>query len=407
MCPLTEVLKGNQKKLTLGEAQQRAFDCTKSSLSRATTLADQDPDAPLTLTTDASNNACGAVLEQLVNDVPMPQAFFSRKLKPADTCYSTFDRELLAVYQAVRHFKYLLEGVPFTIRMDHQPLVHTFIKGGDAWSARQQHHLAAVSEFRCSIKYVTSRRNSLHLGVDYKDLALERASDPKVPAYQTAITALRWEDSPFGPSKTTLLCDTSTCRPRPLIPASQRKQVFDVIHGLSHPLPCMASTLMTERHLPSTQVEIRAYPRQRRRALPPSDNTRYLLTVIDQSTKWPEATPISEGPIYTYAEALLSSWISRFRVPDDITTDRGTAFTSELWTSLARLMGTKHHMTMAYNPAANGMVERTHYSLKASLMTCCTEPDWKAQPPWVPLGLRTTPRANGNPSLAEKVYGKT
>ncbi|XP_066947155.1 igE-binding protein-like [Macrobrachium rosenbergii] len=107
------------------------------------------------------------------------------------------------------------------------------------------------------------------------------------------------------------------------------------------------------------------------------------------------------------AEALLSSWISRFGVPDGITTDRGPAFLSELWVSLARLMGTTLHSTTAYNPAANGMVERTHRSLKAALMTCCTDENWKAQLPWVLLGLRTAPRANGDESPAEKVYGKT
>ncbi|XP_064111281.1 uncharacterized protein LOC135218760 [Macrobrachium nipponense] len=62
---------------------------------------------------------------------------------------------------------------------------------------------------------------------------------------------------------------------------------------------------------------------------------------------------------------------------------------------------------MAYNPSANSMVERTHHSLKASLMACCTGPDWKAQLPWVLLGLHTAPRANGDPSQAEKVYGET
>ncbi|XP_066950606.1 uncharacterized protein [Macrobrachium rosenbergii] len=106
------------------------------------------------------------------------------------------------------------------------------------------------------------------------------------------------------------------------------------------------------------------------------------------------------------AEAVLSSWISRFGVPDDITTDRGPAFLSELWVSLAHLMGTTLHSMAAYNPAANSMVERTHHSLKATLMACCTDENWKAQLPWVLLGLRIAPKANGEESPAEKVYGE-
>ncbi|XP_066980935.1 uncharacterized protein [Macrobrachium rosenbergii] len=62
---------------------------------------------------------------------------------------------------------------------------------------------------------------------------------------------------------------------------------------------------------------------------------------------------------------------------------------------------------MAYNPAVNGLVKWFHRSLKASLMACCTAEDWKCQLPWVLLGLRTTPRANGAPSAAEKTYGES
>ncbi|XP_066970135.1 uncharacterized protein [Macrobrachium rosenbergii] len=105
--------------------------------------------------------------------------------------------------------------------------------------------------------------------------------------------------------------------------------------------------------------------------------------------------------------ALLSSWISCFGVPDNITTDRRLAFLSEHWVSLARLVGTTLHSTEAYNPASNGMVERTHRSLKAALMARCTDDNWKAQLPWVLLDLRTAPRANSDESPAEKVYGKT
>ncbi|XP_066958093.1 uncharacterized protein [Macrobrachium rosenbergii] len=87
--------------------------------------------------------------------------------------------------------------------------------------------------------------------------------------------------------------------------------------------------------------------------------------------------------------------------------DRGPAFLSELWTSLARLLGTTHYSTTTYNPAANGLVERFHRSLQASVMARCTTNNWKYLLSWVLLGLRTAPRANGDPSAAEKVYGES
>ena len=45
---------------------------------------------------DASNYAVGAVLQQKVENVEKPLAFFSRKLTPSETKYSAFDRKLLA-----------------------------------------------------------------------------------------------------------------------------------------------------------------------------------------------------------------------------------------------------------------------------------------------------------------------
>ena len=116
---------------------------------------------------------------------------------------------------------------------------------------------------------------------------------------------------------------------------------------------------------------------------------------------------MTEASSSACAQALLTSWISCFGVPDDITMDRGPSFISELWSSLARLMGTNLHSTTAYNPAANGMVERCHRSLKAALMARCSDENWFHQLPWVLLGLRTAPKANGEASPAEKVYGET
>ncbi|XP_066937342.1 uncharacterized protein [Macrobrachium rosenbergii] len=134
---------------------------------------------------------------------------------------------------------------------------------------------------------------------------------------------------------------------------------------------------------------------------------KYLLTIIDRSTRWPEATPMDEASTTSCAEALLSSWISRFGVPDSITTDRGPAFLSELWVSLVCLMSTTLHSTTAHSSTANSMVEWAHGSLKAAPMARCTDERWKEQLPWVLLGLCTTPKANGNAFPAEKVYGET
>ena len=48
--------------------------------------------------------------------------------------------------------------------------------------------------------------------------------------------------------------------------------------------------------------------------------------------------------------ALMSHHIAQFGVPTDITSDRGLQFTSNLWTTLGKLLGAQVHHTTAYHP---------------------------------------------------------
>ncbi|XP_066947034.1 uncharacterized protein [Macrobrachium rosenbergii] len=116
---------------------------------------------------------------------------------------------------------------------------------------------------------------------------------------------------------------------------------------------------------------------------------------------------MAEASTSACAEAFLSSWVSCFSVPDSTTMDRGPAFLSELWVTLACLIGTTLHSMTAYNPASKGMVERAHCSLKAALMARCINDNWKAQLPWILLGLCAALRADGDVSPAEKACGET
>ncbi|XP_078252912.1 uncharacterized protein LOC144592254 [Rhinoraja longicauda] len=139
--------------------------------------------------------------------------------------------------------------------------------------------------------------------------------------------------------------------------------------------------------------------------LPYSRGYTHLLTVVDRFTRWPEALLLSDTSAASCARALALHWVARFGVPAIITTDRGAQFTSSLWAALAQLYGSRLQQTTAYHPQANGMVERFHRQLKASLCARLTGPDWADQLPWVLLGIRTAPKADLGTSSAELVYG--
>ena len=99
---------------------------------------------------DTSDIAVGGVLQQRVESQWHPVAYFSRKLTPPETRYSTFDRELLAVYLSIRHFRQMVEGREFSVFTDHKPLMRTL-------SSRRSHSAASPpARFYFTIKYFTS-----------------------------------------------------------------------------------------------------------------------------------------------------------------------------------------------------------------------------------------------------------
>ncbi|GFT31626.1 retrovirus-related Pol polyprotein from transposon 17.6, partial [Trichonephila clavipes] len=102
------------------------FQRCKQALADAALLAHPSPSAPLALHVDASDYAIGGALHQAVDSELQPLAFFSRKLTSSEKSYSAYDRELLAIYSAIRHFRYMLEARDFTVFTDHKPLTYAF-----------------------------------------------------------------------------------------------------------------------------------------------------------------------------------------------------------------------------------------------------------------------------------------
>ena len=74
----------------------------------------------------ASSVAIGAALHQKVGDEYKPIAFDSKKLTPQQKVYSTYDRKLFPAFQALVHFRSLVEGQKLTLVSDHKPLVTAF-----------------------------------------------------------------------------------------------------------------------------------------------------------------------------------------------------------------------------------------------------------------------------------------
>jgi cleavage and polyadenylation specificity factor subunit 1 len=94
-----------------------------------------------------------------------------------------------------------------------------------------------------------------------------------------------------------------------------------------------------------------------------SNNFNHIFTIIDRTSKWMEAIPLSDTSMAACAKALTFSWISRFGVPETITSDYGPQFISNLWFKLSEMLHISHKQTTAYHPESNGEVKRLHRRL--------------------------------------------
>ena len=137
--PLTQLLgdsTSGTKEVNWTEAAQAAFNAVKEALANATLLVHPQPNAQLAIMSDASDVAVGAVLQQRVSGQWQPISYFSRKLKPAEVRYSAFDRELLAIYLSIRHFRHMVEGREFAVHTDHKPLTRALASRSTQHSPR-------------------------------------------------------------------------------------------------------------------------------------------------------------------------------------------------------------------------------------------------------------------------------
>lgn len=427
----------------------------KTALGRATLLAHPIEHTKYSITTDASNTAVGAVLQQLNNTVWEPLGFFSKKLSNTECKYSAFDRELLAIYLSIKHFRYFVEGRQFTIYTDHKPLC-TAINSKTDRSPRQLRQLDYIGQFTSDIQHI---KGSLNVVSDclsrFNEHENEIASFSLIdlPKLQNQDEELReLINHPSEKSKVQLRpvkipdsnesiwCEISTGINRPFIPKSCRQNIFDSLHGLAHPgvratrklvsskyfwpqmnvdvgywakscLGCQKSK--TNRHT-ITPFEKFASPSGRFQhihidivgPLPISNGYTYILTTVDRFTRWPEAFPMRDMTALTVATTFYENYVSRFGIPSIITSDQGTQFESKLFRDLGKLIGMNRIRTTPYNPKANGMVERLHRQLKSSLKTRCNTTNWSSELPTILLGIRSSVREDTNCTPAELVYGE-
>ncbi|KAK3109194.1 hypothetical protein FSP39_025154 [Pinctada imbricata] len=134
---------------------------------------------------------------------------------------------------------------------------------------------------------------------------------------------------------------------------------------------------------------------------------RYILTLVDFATRYPEAVALSTIDTERVAEALVEIF-SRVGVPREMLTDMGSQFTSALMKEVSRLISMKQLTTTPYHPMCNGLVERFNGTLKQMLKRMCAERprDWDKHLNPALFAYREVPQESLGFSPFELVYGR-
>lgn len=133
---------------------------------------------------------------------------------------------------------------------------------------------------------------------------------------------------------------------------------------------------------------------------------RYILTLVDYATRYPEAVALPSIETERVAEALLDIF-SRIGFPREMLTDMGAQFTGSLMKEVCRLISLKQLTTTPYHPMCNGLVERFNGTLKQMLKRVCAEKpnDWDKYLNAVLFAYREIPQESLGFSPFDLVYG--
>ena len=255
-------------------ALPKAFQMAKKLLENAVQLNHPNPDYPLAICVDASQDAVGGSLEMQHPDGHWsPLSFYSKHLNEAQKKYSTFKKELYGAHQSLRHFLPEIYGQHVTIFTDHLPLCQAMdsdkIPLHDPQSYRQ---IMEISQFTQDIRHISGKKNVfadfLTRGGSDKAGTIHQEQDDsiEIDAIQVAASEtvkiqgitikslhelqqscsevialkngehpknVKFDEIPMDGHD--ILCEiTSKKGPRPVAPKQLREQIIHSLHSLDH-----------------------------------------------------------------------------------------------------------------------------------------------------------------------------
>ena len=141
---------------------------------------------------------------------------------------------------------------------------------------------------------------------------------------------------------------------------------------------------------------------------PRSDRkSRYILTMIDYATRYPEAVALPGIETGRVAEALVEIF-SRLGIPSEMLIEHDSKITIDVMREVSRLLSLQDLTTIPYQSTGKGPVEKFHDTLKQILREMCVERpnDWDRYLPALLFAVREVPQESLGFPPFELLYGR-
>jgi len=136
---------------------QNAFTYLKQSLIQPTLLQYPDFSKEFCIITDASKQACGAVLTQTYDEIQLPVAYASRSFTKGESNKNTTEQELAAIHWAINYFRPYIYGKHFVVKTDHRPLIYLFSMRNP--TSKLTRMRLDLEEYQFTVEYLKGKDN--------------------------------------------------------------------------------------------------------------------------------------------------------------------------------------------------------------------------------------------------------
>ena len=464
--PLTALTRKNVA-WEWGDGQKDAFNRIKCCLMSKPILRYPDFTRDFIVYTDASGYGIGAVLAQMQrppqtadpegsDDVEVVIAYTSKHLDDRQSKWSTTEKEAYAIVHALDVFKPYLYGTKFTVYTDHKPLEWLMSKSEPA--GRLARWALKIQEFNIEIGYRAGKQNQnadslsriplpLVATVTFKQESGDWAKDQSDDEYcKGIIEKLKSGKQKIEESFSVQENGELHYKDKLVVPTKRRQEIYEVFHDhMAAGHLGVAKTIAKIRrryYWPKLKENVTAYVKgcltcaQRKaygqskaplKPIPaatrvweriamdivgPVETSRignsYILVLSDYASRFVMTIPMVDQKARTVAGHLVNEIITKYGAPEQILTDQGSNFLSELVEQICQLFKIKRLRTTSYHPQTDGLVERFNRTL-GDMLACYVNEDpsmWDVYLPFVTFAFNTAEQASIKNNPFYLFYGR-